>query len=112
MKEGLCCPWQNKWSGAGSIFPSSIGMCCGGTTSISCVKGAGIIKGKGSIQLAKECLYSPETIVPILTSMALAGIKSLEQLKQCKPGEIGRLMGWLWKDDLYIWDGAAIRVSN
>lgn len=53
----------------------------------------GLLKFKELYQVASNHYYSLESIVLTFAYMALLRIKNPEQLKQCKPGELGRIMG-------------------
>jgi hypothetical protein len=53
----------------------------------------GLLKTKEVYQLPASHYYGLESVVLTLSFMALARIKNPEQLKQCKPGEIGRIIG-------------------
>lgn len=53
----------------------------------------GLLKTKEVYQLPASHYYGVESIVMTLSFMALSRIKNPEQLKLCKPGEIGRLIG-------------------
>ncbi len=53
----------------------------------------GLLKTKEVYTWRKHFYYSLESIVLTLAFMALSRIKNPEQLKQCKPGEIGRIIG-------------------
>jgi hypothetical protein len=53
----------------------------------------GLLKTKDVYTLPPNHYYGLESIVLTLAFMALARIKNPEQLKQCKPGEIGKIMG-------------------
>jgi hypothetical protein len=53
----------------------------------------GLLKAKEVFRLPSSHYYGLESVVLTLAFMALARIKNPEQLKQCKPGEIGRLIG-------------------
>lgn len=53
----------------------------------------GLLKTKEVYQLPASHYYGLESVVLTLAFMALARIKNPEQLKQCKPGEIGRIIG-------------------
>lgn len=53
----------------------------------------GLLKAKEVFRLPASHYYGLESVVLTLAFMALARIKNPEQLKQCKPGEIGRLIG-------------------
>lgn len=53
----------------------------------------GLLKTKDVYTWGNRFYYSLESIVLTLAFMALLRIKNPEQLKQCKPGEIGRIIG-------------------
>ena len=53
----------------------------------------GLLKTKEVYQWSSKVFYSLESIVLTLAFMALSRIKNPEQLKQCKPGELGRIIG-------------------
>jgi hypothetical protein len=53
----------------------------------------GLLKTKEVYTWPSKVYYSLESIVLTLAFMALLRIKNPEQLKQCKPGEIGRVIG-------------------
>lgn len=53
----------------------------------------GLLKTKEVYTWGKSFYYSLESIVLTLAFMALLRIKNPEQLKQCKPGELGRIIG-------------------
>lgn len=53
----------------------------------------GLLKTKEVYQLPASHYYGVESVVMTLAFMALSRIKNPEQLKLCKPGEIGRLIG-------------------
>jgi hypothetical protein len=53
----------------------------------------GLLKTKEVYHLPPSHYYGLESVVLTLAFMALARIKNPEQLKQCKPGEIGRIIG-------------------
>jgi len=53
----------------------------------------GLLKTKDVYQLPSSHYYGLESIALTLSFMALGRIKNPEQLKQCKPGEIGRIIG-------------------
>jgi len=53
----------------------------------------GLLRTKEVYQFPSSYYYSLESVVLTLAFMALARIKNPEQLKQCKPGEIGRIIG-------------------
>lgn len=53
----------------------------------------GLLKTKQVYQMPSNHYYSLESVILTLAIMALSRIKTPEQLKQCKPGELGRLIG-------------------
>ncbi len=53
----------------------------------------GLLKTKDVYKIPGNHYYGLESIVLTLAFMALARIKNPEQLKQCKPGEIGKIIG-------------------
>ena len=53
----------------------------------------GLLKTKEVYTWSTKFYYSLESIVLTLAFMALLRIKNPEQLKQCKPGELGRIIG-------------------
>jgi hypothetical protein len=53
----------------------------------------GLLKTKEVYQMPANHYYGLESVVLTLAFMALARIKNPEQLKQCKPGEIGKIIG-------------------
>lgn len=53
----------------------------------------GLLKTKEVYQVPSNHYYGLESVVLTLSFMALARIKNPEQIKQCKPGEIGRIIG-------------------
>ena len=53
----------------------------------------GLLKTKEVYTLPENHYYGLEAVVLTLAFMALARIKNPEQLKQCKPGEIGKAIG-------------------
>jgi hypothetical protein len=53
----------------------------------------GLLKSKEIYEYSEKYYYSLQTIVLTLALMSLARIKNPEQLKNCKSGEIGRLLG-------------------
>jgi len=53
----------------------------------------GLLKTKEVYEVPQSHYYGLESIVLTLAFMALARIKNPEQLKQCKPGEIGKIIG-------------------
>lgn len=53
----------------------------------------GLLKTKEVYAVPQNHYYGLESIILTLAFMALARIKNPEQLKQCKPGEIGKIIG-------------------
>ena len=53
----------------------------------------GLLKTKEVYSLPPNHYYGLESVVLTLAFMALARIKNPEQIKQCRPGEIGRIIG-------------------
>lgn len=53
----------------------------------------GLLKTRDIYAWGQRSYYSLESIVLTLAFMALMRIKNPEQLKQCKPGELGRIIG-------------------
>lgn len=53
----------------------------------------GLLKTKDVYKIPQNHYYGLESIILTLSFMALARIKNPEQLKQCKPGEIGKIIG-------------------
>lgn len=53
----------------------------------------GLLKTKEVYSLPKTHYYGLESIMLTLCFMALARIKNPEQLKQCRPGELGKVIG-------------------
>jgi len=53
----------------------------------------GLLKTKEVYHIPQNHYYGLESVMLTLAFMALARIKNPEQLKQCKPGEIGKIIG-------------------
>ena len=53
----------------------------------------GLLKCTDIYDYPRRFYYSLESIILTLAFMALARIKNPEQLKQCRPGEIGKIIG-------------------
>jgi len=53
----------------------------------------GLLKTKEVYEIPQSHYYGLESIILTLAFMALGRIKNPEQLKQCKPGEIGKIIG-------------------
>ncbi len=75
------------------VFSSHNGLDYGGVLfMLSALKAQGLFTFKDTHQL-KPGYYDLQAILLKLAFMALCRIKNPEQLKQCKPGELGRLIG-------------------
>jgi hypothetical protein len=75
-------------------FEESQGLCGAGVLFLlPALLAQGLLKTKEVFQWPSKLYYGLESIVLTLAFMALARIKNPEQLKQCKPGEIGRVIG-------------------
>jgi hypothetical protein len=75
-------------------FQESQGLCGAGVLFLlPALLSQGLLKTKDVYQLPSNHYYGVESVVLTLAFMALARIKNPEQLKQCKPGEIGRVLG-------------------
>jgi hypothetical protein len=75
-------------------FEESEALSCGGVLFLlPALLSQGLLKFKEAYSWPSTFYYSLESIVLTLSFMALLRIKNPEQLKQCKPGEIGRIMG-------------------
>lgn len=53
----------------------------------------GLLKTKEVYRIPENHYYGLESVILTLAFMALGRIKNPEQLKQCKPGEIGKIIG-------------------
>jgi hypothetical protein len=84
-------------AGAGNaavIFNAHEGVCGAGVLLLlPALLCQGLLKTKEVYQLSSSHYYGLESVVLTLAIMALARIKNPEQLKQCKPGEIGKIIG-------------------
>ena len=79
---------------AGIKFEENKGLCGAGVLFLlPALLAQGLLKTKEVFQWPSKLYYGLESIVLTLAFMALARIKNPEQLKQCKPGEIGRVIG-------------------
>lgn len=67
--------------------------CAGVLLLLPALLAQGLLKTKEVYTWPSKVYYSLESIVLTLAFMALLRIKNPEQLKQCKPGEIGRVLG-------------------
>jgi len=75
-------------------FESSQAVCGAGILFLlPALLSQGLLKTKEVYELPANHYYGLESVVLTLAFMALARIKNPEQLKQCKPGEIGRIIG-------------------
>ena len=84
-------------SGAGHAAPefnAHEGICGAGVLFLlPALLSQGLLKTKEVYTVPQNHFYGLESIVLTLAFMALARIKNPEQLKQCKPGEIGKIIG-------------------
>lgn len=84
-------------SGAGHAAPefnAHEGICGAGVLFLlPALLSLGLLKTKEVYTVPQNHFYGLESIVLTLAFMALARIKNPEQLKQCKPGEIGKIIG-------------------
>lgn len=75
-------------------FEEAQALCGGGVLFLlPSLLAQGLLKTKEVYSLPPSHYYGLESVVLTLSFMALARIKNPEQLKQCKPGEIGRIIG-------------------
>lgn len=75
-------------------FEESEGLCGAGVLFLlPALLEQGLLKTSDVYHLPQSHYYGLESVVLTLAFMALARIKNPEQLKQCKPGEIGRIIG-------------------
>ena len=74
----------------------------------------GLLKTKEVYQVPLSHYYGLESIMLTLAFMALARIKNPEQLKQCKPGELGRIIGLdrVPEEDAYAKRLSCLATSN
>ncbi|MEJ7679227.1 MAG: putative transposase [Segetibacter sp.] len=83
--------------GAGNAsvqFDAHEGLCGGGVLFLlPALLAQGLLKTKEVYHVPQNHYYGLESIILTLAFMALARIKNPEQLKQCKPGEIGKIIG-------------------
>ena len=76
------------------MFESHEGLCGAGILfMVPALISQGLLKTKDFYTIPHSHYYGLESIMLTIAFMALARIKSPEQLKQCKPGEIGRIIG-------------------
>lgn len=91
--ERTLCP-LGKGSHATPEFEENKSLCGAGILfMLPSLLTQGLLKAKEVFRLPASHYYGLESVVLTLAFMALARIKNPEQLKQCKPGEIGRLIG-------------------
>jgi hypothetical protein len=75
-------------------FEAHDGICNGGLLFLlPALIAQGLFKPNEIYQVPSTHYYGLNSILLTLAMMALARIKNPEQLKQCKPGEIGRIIG-------------------
>jgi hypothetical protein len=75
-------------------FSTSQALCGAGILfMVPALLAQGLLKTKEIYHLPSSHYYEVESVVMTLAFMALSRIKNPEQLKMCKPGEIGRLIG-------------------
>ena len=83
--------------GAGNAavhFDAHQGLCGAGVLFLlPALLAQGLLKTKEVYQIGKSHYYGLESVILTLAFMALARIRNPEQLKQCKPGEIGKIIG-------------------
>jgi hypothetical protein len=81
-------------SHAKPMFEQSQALCGAGILFLlPALLSQGLLKTKEVYQLPPSHYYGLESVVLTLAFMALSRIKNPEQLKLCKPGEIGRIIG-------------------
>lgn len=79
---------------ARAIFDFHQGVCGAGVLfMLPSLLMQGLLKTKEVYRLPDNHYYGLESVVLTLAFMALSRIKNPEQLKQCKPGEIGKIIG-------------------
>jgi hypothetical protein len=83
--------------GAGNAtarFDAHDGLCGAGILFLlPALLAQGLLKTKEVYSVPQSHYYGLESILLTLAFMALSRIKNPEQLKQCKPGEIGKIIG-------------------
>jgi hypothetical protein len=83
-----------KGSHAEAKFEENYALCGAGILfMLPALLAQGLLKTKEVYHLPPSHYYGLESVVLTIAFMALARIKNPEQLKQCKPGEIGRIIG-------------------
>ena len=91
--ERTLCP-LGKGVQAPPVFEDNKALCGAGILfMLPSLLAQGLLKAKEVFRLPASHYYGLESVVLTLAFMALARIKNPEQLKQCKPGEIGRFIG-------------------
>lgn len=79
---------------AATIFEPHDGVCNGGILFLlPALLLQGLLKTREVYHVPANHYYGLDQVMLTLAFMALARIKNPEQLKQCKPGEIGRIIG-------------------
>lgn len=76
------------------VFTKAGGICKGGVLFLlPALIAQGLLKSTSIYEQDEHWYYSLESVMLTLAFMFLSRIKNIEQLKNCKPGEIGRLIG-------------------
>lgn len=76
------------------IFEHSDNVCQAGVLfMLPALLSQGLLKGKEIYHTLKKGYYGLVSTLLLLTYMSLSRIKTPEQLKTCKPGELGKLLG-------------------
>ena len=79
---------------ATACFDAHDGLCGAGILFLlPALLAQGLLKTKEVYSVPQSHYYGLESIILTLAFMALSRIKNPEQLKQCKPGEIGKIIG-------------------
>jgi len=85
---------KGKLSEAPTLFESSDNVCQAGVLfMLPALCSQGLLKGISVYEPLEAGYYGLTHVMLLLSFMALSRIKNPEQLKQCKPGELGKLMG-------------------
>ena len=93
LEDRIACSLGDGSSG-GVQFEESQSLSGGGVLFLlPSLLAQGLLKTKDVYTWPSKFYYSLESIVLTLAFMALLRIKNPEQLKQCKPGELGRIIG-------------------
>jgi hypothetical protein len=93
LEDRIACSLGDGNSG-GVQFEESQSLSGGGVLFLlPALLAQGLLKTKEVYTWPSKFYYGLESIVLTLAFMALLRIKNPEQLKQCKPGELGRIMG-------------------